>query len=681
MHNRDRICRGRESSRTFRSLALGLLLVAESAAAGPTFVVNSVADVPAGPNTTDGICETATGNGVCTLRAAIMEANSSVDAIVRVPAGFYALTRTSTAGVHPENGDLDVLARMKIEGDGPSVSVIDANSLSRVFRVALPVATDQVEMRGLTIQNGSTPLGEGGGIASYSALLLENMHVRGNAGFNGGGVLANGAKLTMKRSIVEGNASAVGGGLLILSSPASVIEDSRIESNIAGDGQSGDGGGIYLSGGSLRIERTGVVGNVAAYWGGGLFVQGDLDAANMLVHANLADDLATPGSGIFVDGGSANLVQVTMTRNSARPNTSSGALHVRANSSGVLLGRSIVTSNVGALYQCFGTIISGDYNIRPNASSCLLQGQTLNTVNASGFDTLSFNGGFSPDVASGLTVAAGVVPGSACLDLLGAPLTTDFRGHRRPGTACDIGAHDSAALYRPAQQFGVNLLRNGGAIGEELGLAASTANPANVSLYQAPYWEQSGRAVQLIYGAPGYPTRNDAPSGSGHKFLSGGIEPVTNASQTIDVSAFAAAIDAGNLPYQIGGSFGGRTAEEDRATMSVEFYSEGFGFLDSFVLGGFSAADRGNQTKLLRAQRVGVLPIGTRIIRVGVGFERVGAGIENDGYADAISVTLPEPDVAASLGSALMAFVGLARSRAPRGTSTHRTIRSRPERS
>ena len=227
---------------------VGVVLTSQVAAAGPTFVVNSLADVPAGANTTDAICETATGNGVCTLRAAIMEANGTRDAIVRVPAGFYAFTRVSTPGIHPENGDLDVRSPMKIEGDGPSVSIIDANALSRGFRVELAQATDKVEMRGLTIQNGVAPAPEaGGGIVSLSRLLLENVNLTGNTAYDGGGVFAF-AHLTMMHGVVEGNRAtdAYAGGVGFLYSTTSLIQDSRIENNLA----------EYRGGGSFCLHEA-----------------------------------------------------------------------------------------------------------------------------------------------------------------------------------------------------------------------------------------------------------------------------------------------------------------------------------------------------------------------------------------------------------------------------------------
>jgi CSLREA domain-containing protein len=82
-----------------RAMLLALLpVIATRASAGlgdgPTFVVNSTADIPATAPLDDGVCETSVGNHQCTLRAAIMEANHvpGGGATVRVPAGTYVLT-------------------------------------------------------------------------------------------------------------------------------------------------------------------------------------------------------------------------------------------------------------------------------------------------------------------------------------------------------------------------------------------------------------------------------------------------------------------------------------------------------------------------------------------------------------------------------------------------------------
>lgn len=684
MPSRDRSKPGSRKG-GLRSLAfVGILILSRSAAAGPTFVVNSLADVPAGPNTTDGICETATGNGVCTLRAAIMEANATQDSVVRVPAGRYALSRASTPGFHPENGDLDVRAPMKIEGDGPSVTVIDGNALARVFFVDLGPNPNRVEMRGLSVQNGLAPTNdEGGGLLIAARVLLENVHIQGNTARRGGGIsmFTNTSSLTLRHGIVEGNVSTSEGGGIAIDAGASVlVEDSLIQNNFGANG-----GGIVIDRtASARLDRTALIGNSAfdvlssSTVGGGITTAGDLLIVNSVVWGSGAGGA---GAGLHVQEGTATLIHVTLTANVGwqrydTPAAQEGSGLFVEPGANVTLDSSIVTSNLdrdGAgefpTYRpsdCSTGVLSLDYNLVGSAVSCPLAGQLAHVLYGSGFQTLDFNGGFARDIASDFTPAQAAIPAASCLDSLGAPLATDFRGHRRSSTSCDIGAHEAEAIYKPAEVLGVNLLRNGGATGEELGLAASIANPTNVELYQAPYWQQSGKLVQLLYGSPGLPGRNNAPTGSGYKFLSGGNDPTVNATQLIDVSALAAQIDAGTLPYRVAGSFGGRLTANDSASLQVYFFSPGFGFLGvAPQLGGFTAADRANQTKLIFAQGNGTVPAGTRMIQVALSFQDTNGGT-NDGYADGLSVTLPEPNLAASLGAALIALAGVARQRTSR---------------
>lgn len=86
--------------------------------------MNSVVDAPGGGSLSDAVCETATGNHVCTLRAAVMEANHFPGgaATVVVPAETYFLTLPPGAGDDEVSGDFDVLAPMTIARDGPSAN-------------------------------------------------------------------------------------------------------------------------------------------------------------------------------------------------------------------------------------------------------------------------------------------------------------------------------------------------------------------------------------------------------------------------------------------------------------------------------------------------------------------------------------------------------------------------------
>ncbi len=90
-----------------------------------TFVVNSTTDaVDATPG--DGVC--ATAGAVCTLRAAITEANALAgDDIITLPAGIYTQT---LVGVDDTNaaGDLDILSNITINGAGGGTTIIQANA-------------------------------------------------------------------------------------------------------------------------------------------------------------------------------------------------------------------------------------------------------------------------------------------------------------------------------------------------------------------------------------------------------------------------------------------------------------------------------------------------------------------------------------------------------------------------
>jgi len=123
-----------------------------------------------------GACETAPGDGRCTLRAAIMEANArpGKDRIV-VPPGTYSLSSPAIVDDYSVFGDLDITDDLVIEGAGVGVTILDGGSQDRLF----DVHGVRVEVSGLTLQNGNTvDIGEAGGaIRSSGNLTLTRIHV------------------------------------------------------------------------------------------------------------------------------------------------------------------------------------------------------------------------------------------------------------------------------------------------------------------------------------------------------------------------------------------------------------------------------------------------------------------------------------------------------------------------
>ena len=365
--------------------------------------------------------------------------------------------------------------------------------------------------------------------------------------------------------------------------------------------------------------------------------------------------------------GPTQLVHVTITDNTAStaPGSSStgGGISV-ANGATASLKNSLVIGNLvgGDADDCTNAqaIVSGDYNLIGRRTSCPLTGDLSHVSaldqNFFAFSDLDSNGGFAPDLTFTLGLATTTIPAESCVDDLGAPNLVDQRGYARGGS-CDIGARERDARYAPPVLLGVELIRNGGAEGNELGSTDGFA------IEQPPYWAlHVDRMTQIAYGlAGGFPLPGSAPAGSGTLFFEGGHQETSGGRQRIDVSSLAAAIDAGQVPFRASGAFGGYLDEDDHASLVLLFTNDAE-VNEVTSLGGFTAADRGGETRLLPDAATGVVPAGTRFIEVTLEMTRV-VGVRNNGYADGLSLMLPEPHAGLLGGFALGAVLSLSGSR------------------
>src|SRR5262249_49168015 len=127
----------------------------------------------------DGFCETGQDNHVCTLRAAIQEANQHAgpDHITLQPNTTYLL---SLPGLDDNalNGDLDITDTVTLVGAGPHSTSIDGNGSvigDRVFQI-----TGTVLISGVAILNGHASSSSGGGILNVGWLTLDNTLIMSN---------------------------------------------------------------------------------------------------------------------------------------------------------------------------------------------------------------------------------------------------------------------------------------------------------------------------------------------------------------------------------------------------------------------------------------------------------------------------------------------------------------------
>lgn len=202
----------------FATLAtLAIIAFCESIDAA-TFVVNTTSDsqdVTPG----NGVC--ADGSGMCSLRAAITEANALAGAdIITLPAGTYTESLVAVNENANVGGDFDITSPITINGEGSATTIVQANATpnvanERVFHI-LSLGT-AVTISGLTIQNGvfrfagstsTSPLGGGGArvegananLTINDCLITNNLSER-----RGGGIATNKANLTINNCMFTNN--------------------------------------------------------------------------------------------------------------------------------------------------------------------------------------------------------------------------------------------------------------------------------------------------------------------------------------------------------------------------------------------------------------------------------------------------------------------------------------------
>lgn len=399
------------------------------------FTVNSTADA-GDANPGDTFCSTA--QGVCTLRAAIQEANSfPLEHIITLPAlptGNYVLSL----------GELTIAlaANITIIGDGQGNTtldtIVDGNNASRIFKIPGGAG---LTLNNLRLQNGAHtadgPLSGGGGIYNLGTVIAQNVTLSDNKGIDaagnasyGGGIFNPGGSLTLNYCTLINNLAANGGGLF--NNGTATIKNVTFDNNIAGSG-SGVGGGIYNSGTLITLEKTTVHGS-AAGTGGGIFNDGIIKE---LTNVTLSGNVVT-GSGGGIYNGSIStegvVAQATLTNVTLSDNTA-------ANGGGIFnktgntfnLKNTIVSGSVGG--NCSGALTSNGHNLE-NGTSCGLS--FTGDLNADpNLGPLLNNGGPTLTQTIGNVIAKDV--GTGCP-------ATDQRGYPRSPDACDIGAYEDTTL-------------------------------------------------------------------------------------------------------------------------------------------------------------------------------------------------------------------------------------------
>lgn len=436
-------------------LAVGIT----STHATTTFTVTSTTDaVDAMPG--DGECATVPGTSICTLRAAIQEANALPGAdTISLPSGIYTLTILGIDENASNAGDLDLTDGLTITGAGANNTFIDGGAIDRIFDIIGPASATITNM---TIQNGMS--GEGGGairVRVTGTLLLKGTIVQNNVASSGGGIENEGGTATIVDSIIRDNqatyhAYGAGGGinnvfdlsLGRLIEPVLTLNAVMVSGNTAAS----NGGGIATMLGTVHISNSLVSKNTTGLNGGGISLQNaGMDGhqarvyvTNTTVSANVATTFY--GGGLYSHD-TLMLNNVTISENVAR---AGGGIYGIAWLKNTLLADN--TGVIGDGPNCNGSMISQGHNLIQDSLHCFVEGDPTG-------DLMDVDARLGPlQDNSGPTFTYALLPGSpaidagspaGCTDSAGEPVSQDQRGIARPqdgnndGTArCDIGAYE-----------------------------------------------------------------------------------------------------------------------------------------------------------------------------------------------------------------------------------------------
>jgi len=146
-------------------------------------------------------------------------------------------------GIYPENLTISGKNIILQSINGAGNCIIDAFSDDSVINIQ---DSDNSEIRGFTIQNGSAAYG-GGGINISGSPLIEDCIIWNNIATRGGGIYVTGNP-TIRNNIIQNNAVTVAGGGIVSYSGEMILENNLITQNHSD---------IY--GGGVHIETSGYV--------------------------------------------------------------------------------------------------------------------------------------------------------------------------------------------------------------------------------------------------------------------------------------------------------------------------------------------------------------------------------------------------------------------------------------
>jgi CSLREA domain-containing protein len=443
----------------FLALILALLTLTRPptarAAGGETFTVNSAGD---DPDASPGDCQCRTSGGVCTLRAAIQEANAcSGPQTIKFSEPMQIIPATALPAL-TGNGTVIDGSDQWLEDKGPGI-VLEGNS--GAFS-GLEIAASNCAVYGLTIRN----------FGRHGVYLHASFSAIGGVGHRGNMIYGNGwhgVSMEGSRNLVAGNLIAANGWSGVAASGVDMItqiNDNRIGLTIEGRPWGNSFYGIHITNGST----PGIISNTIAYNKRGIYIDDHssphISRNTIYGHNASASNLnyAGYGGGIFCYQSAPVIAENVITNNVAYTGTDKigyGGGIALLNCDEALIGSNTVvsnTANTAGQGKGGGIYIEDSNNVEVRANRVLSNVATTTSGRYWGWGGgIAVSGGSGTiednEIASNQARSAGGGHGGGLYQWYG---STTFRRNRVTGnygsSAVDLGYSES--LFESNQVVG-----------------------------------------------------------------------------------------------------------------------------------------------------------------------------------------------------------------------------------
>ncbi|MBK8027354.1 MAG: hypothetical protein IPK19_39660 [Chloroflexi bacterium] len=322
------------------------------------------------------------------LAAAVTSAgsNGQADTITLVAGCTYTLTATLV--VNADGGN-----PLTLNGSGATLSGSSARAIFNIF------GASSVTLNNTILANGFG--GSGGSIYNEGTLTIHDSVITGNSATVFGGGIYNAGTLVVNDSTFTNNAAsgtALGGAIYNAANKSLAINRSTFTDNTAFQGAA-----IHNAAGTLTVDTSAFVHNIAAELGGGIRSAGS--SGNTTVRSSLfTNNQASNGGAYYNSVGYVTIENSTFSGNQAN---NGGGLYIL---SGIIsltsstIAANSATSNGGGIYVNAQTVSMA--NVLVAANSAPTNPDASGAIVSNGYNLIGNSSGTTGLVASDLTGAA-----------------------------------------------------------------------------------------------------------------------------------------------------------------------------------------------------------------------------------------------------------------------------------